>query len=109
MYASNTAHVIRVATGDDDVALRRLAELDSKAPLDGPVLVGEIAGVPVAALALTDDSTIADPFVPSAHLLTTMRMRANGMRAVERTPSLRERIRAAVPVIARTRAGGSSA
>jgi hypothetical protein len=108
MYYSNT-YAIRVATADDEPGLRRLAELDSKAPLVGPVLVGEIAGAPVAALALTDNRTVADPFVPSDHLLATMHMRAKGMRAVERTPSLRERIRAAVPAIARTRDGGAAA
>jgi hypothetical protein len=105
MYASNT-YVVRMATADDDLNLRRLAELDAKAPLRGPVLVGEIAGTPVAALALTDDRVVADPFVPTGHLLATLRVRAKGMRAVERTPLLRERLLAAVPVriAARSRA-----
>jgi hypothetical protein len=96
MYASNT-YVIRLATADDDLTLSRLAQLDSKAPLRGPVLLGEIAGTPVAALGLTDDRVIADPFVPTGHLLASLRVRAKGLRAVERTPVLRERLRAAVP------------
>jgi hypothetical protein len=105
MYASNT-YVIRVATAEDDLSLRRLAQLDSRAPLDGPVLVGEIAGTPVAALAVTDGRVLADPFVPTDHLLATLRVRAKGMRAVQRTPVLRERLRAAVPatVLGRSRA-----
>jgi hypothetical protein len=102
MYASHYA--IRLATADDDVALRHLAELDSTSPLVGPVLVGEISGTPVAAIALNDDRTIADPFIPTDHLVTTLRLRAKGVRAVERTPSLRERIRAAVPGVARAAA-----
>jgi hypothetical protein len=96
MYAPNT-YVIRLATADDDLTLSRLAKLDSKAPLRGPVLLGEIAGAPVAALGLTDDRVIADPFVPTAHLLASLRMRAKGVRAVDTTPALRDRLLAAVP------------
>ena len=102
MYPSHYA--VRLATADDTAALRRLAALDSAAPLDGPVLIGEISGTPVAAIALKDDRTIADPFIATAHLVTTMRLRAKGIRAVERTPSLRVRIRDAVPVPARAAA-----
>ena len=43
MYAADS-YTIRVATDRDAEALRRLAALDSKAPLEGTVLVGEIAG-----------------------------------------------------------------
>jgi hypothetical protein len=102
MYA--THYAIRLATAEDDDALRHLAELDSKTPLDGPVLVGAISGTPVAAISLKDDRAIADPFIPTDHLLATMRLRVKGIRAVERTPSLRERIRAAVPRTARAAA-----
>jgi hypothetical protein len=94
MYASH--YEIRVATADDDIALRHLAESNSKAPLDGPILVGAIAGTPVAAIALNDDRTVADRFIPTEHLLATMRLRAKGMRAVAATPSLRARIRGAL-------------
>ena len=94
MYASN--HVIRMAGDDDALALRRLAKLDSRAPLAGPVLVGEIGGTPVAAISLIDDRTIADPFIPTDHLLIALRARAKGVRAVEHTPALRDRLRAGV-------------
>ena len=94
MYAANT-YVVRLATDDDAAALDRLAELDSAPPLAGRVLIGEIAGAPVAALSVDEARTIADPFVPTAHLVATLRARANGMRAVERTPSLRTRLRPA--------------
>jgi hypothetical protein len=104
MYASTT-HAIRLATDDDAAALRRLAALDSQRPLSGPVLVGEIGGATVAALSLSDGRTIADPFVPTAHLLASLRVRATGLLAVERTPSLRRRLRDAVPVAARRPAG----
>jgi hypothetical protein len=96
MYAANS-YTIRAATDEDAEALRRLAALDSKAPLEGTVLVGEIAGTPAAALSLGDDRAIADPFTPTAHLLATLRVRAQALHAVDRTPSLRERLIAALP------------
>jgi hypothetical protein len=54
------SYTIRVATDEDAEALRRLAALDSKAPLEATVLVGEIAGTPAAAISLGDDRAIAD-------------------------------------------------
>jgi hypothetical protein len=96
MYLANS-YAIRIATSQDVEVLRRLAELDSKAPLEGPVLVGEIAGTPAAAISLSDDRTVADPFKPTGHLTATLRVRAQALRAVERQPSLRERLLAGLP------------
>jgi hypothetical protein len=50
------AYVIRQATVDDEGVLRRLAALDSRPPLVGPVLIGEIGGTPAAAVSLADGS-----------------------------------------------------
>jgi hypothetical protein len=97
MYAANT-YVIRLATDGDDVALRRLAQLDSSRPLSGQILIGEIGGVPAAALSLTDRRTIADPFVGTTHLVAAMRSRAIGLSAYERTPALRERLLAGLRI-----------
>jgi hypothetical protein len=66
---SPTTYTIRVATHDDDAALRRLAEIDSRDPLRaGPVLVGELDGKPEVALSLTDGRAIANPFLPTGAL-----------------------------------------
>jgi hypothetical protein len=108
MYAANS-YVLRLATEADAEALRRLAELDSQAPLQGSILIGELHGEPVAALSLTDDRAIADPFRPTAHLLATMRVRAGGLKAVKDMPSLRERLLAGLPIAYRGRAAGRSA
>ena len=92
MYAANT-YKIRMATEDDAFVLRRLAELDSQRPLAGDrILVGEIAGAPAAALSLATGQAVADPFKPTANLVATLRMRATGVIAAERTP-LRDRLR----------------
>ena len=50
---SATTYTIRIATADDESALRRLAELDSgSAHAAGPYLVGEVDGTLQAALSL---------------------------------------------------------
>src|SRR3954451_15207246 len=102
MYFANT-YAIRIATAADADALRRLAEIAEAPPLEGAVLVGELRGAPIAALALGDGRTVSDPYVPTAHLLATMRVRAEGVRAFERTPSLRERMLAGLPAGYRAR------
>jgi hypothetical protein len=57
---------IRIASPEDDGALRRLAELDSAAPLSGRVLLAERDGMAVAAIALESGTVIADPFEHTA-------------------------------------------
>ena len=98
MYAAANTYVLRLATAADADTLRRLADLDSQRPLEGDILIGELHGDPVAALSLTDDRAIADPFRPSAHVLATMRVRAKALRAAEAMPSLRERLLAGLPL-----------
>jgi hypothetical protein len=107
MFAANTYN-LRLATQDDADALRRLAELDSGAPLAGRVLIGEIAGSPAAALSLNDDRVIADPFRRTDHLVACLRIRAGAIRAHESTPSLSERMRAALRPRAESDGTGSS-
>ena len=93
-----SANSIRYATPRDTDALSRLAELDSQKPLDGRVLVARHDGTPAAALSLDDGRVIADPFQRTAHQVATLRMRAGAIRAFEITPSVRERMLAALPL-----------
>ena len=96
MFAANT-HVIRLANDEDAVGLRRLAELDSQRPLAGRALIGEIDGTPAAAVSLADGRVIADPFRNTVALVSYLRVRAQALQTYEATPSLRERLRAALP------------
>ena len=66
---------IRAATPADADALRRLAELDSARPLTGVVLVAEVGGAPLAAVALGSGAAISDPFEPSAGAVEALRLR----------------------------------
>jgi hypothetical protein len=101
MFSSN-AYTIRLATEDDAPALRRLSALDSRPPLTRPVLIGDVDGAPAAALSLADGGFAADPFVPTGPLAVHLRLRARGLLAHDREPSLAGRIRAALrPAAAR--------
>ena len=95
MFAAHT-YVIRLAGDADEAPLERIAQLDSAAPLEHPVLVGEIGGRVAAALDLDTGRAIADPFVRTAHLLAHLRVRAAAFEASLRTPDVADRIREAM-------------
>ena len=90
------AYIIRLAGDYDERELARLAEIDSAAPLEHPILLGEIGGRPAAALDLDTGRAVADPFVATADLLDHLRLRAGTYDAPARRPGLAERIQAAM-------------
>lgn len=59
-------------------------------------LPGEIAGCPAAALSLTDGRVVADPFRRTDHLVACLHLHARALRAYEQTPSVADRVRAAI-------------
>lgn len=67
---------LRFAFPDDELALARLAVLDSSAALAGPVLLAEVGGELWAALSLKDGRVIADPFRRTTALVELLRARA---------------------------------
>jgi hypothetical protein len=69
--------LLRTARADDDADLVCLAALDSARPLAGPALVAEENGAIVAAVCLSTGRAVADPFVPSLHLVDLLRRHAS--------------------------------
>ncbi|MEA2198732.1 MAG: hypothetical protein QOJ25_2783 [Solirubrobacteraceae bacterium] len=68
---------IRPAYADDDLALVRLAALDSaEGPPPAPRVVAEVDGELRAAVSLEDGSAIADPFFASADIVRLLRAHA---------------------------------
>jgi len=65
---------------DDGATLARLAERDSKQPLDGPVIGVEVENQLLAAISLSSGRTIADPFVRTGELTDLLRARAAQLR-----------------------------
>jgi hypothetical protein len=78
--------LLRTARADDDVDLLRLAALDGARPLAGPALIAEENGVVVAALCLSTGRAVADPFVPSLHLVELLRQQAARRQAPADAP-----------------------
>jgi hypothetical protein len=88
---------IRPAYADDELAVARLAALDSArdAP-PAPLLVAEVDGALRVALSLRDGSAIADPFFPTADILTLVRARAASVTGATRRRRPHYRLRYAL-------------
>jgi hypothetical protein len=82
---------LRHATTDDEQALRRLAALDSTRLGDGPFLVAETDADVVAALSLSDGTSIADPFRHTAELVELLRAHGAARASRERRRRMRPR------------------
>ncbi|HWE34916.1 MAG TPA: hypothetical protein VG410_15595 [Solirubrobacteraceae bacterium] len=86
---------IRPAYADDELALRRLAVLDSADAVPPvPLLLAELDGQLRVALSLADGSAIADPFVRTAGALELLRLRARAEAATQPRRARRRRFRA---------------
>src|SRR3954447_27052925 len=88
--------LLRAAGPGDARDLDRLARLDSSTPLRGDVLVAEEDGVVRAALSLAGGRAVADPFVPTGHVLALLREHA----ALRRAPAPAVRGRRLLPRLA---------
>jgi hypothetical protein len=95
VYPANSP-LIRPAVPADAHALRRLAVATGRSPLTGRVLVAEVRGALVAAISREEDRVILDRTRVPAHVAAMLRVRAQGLDAVEREPDLAERLREAV-------------
>jgi hypothetical protein len=92
MNVTHTQITIRSEFADDELALRRLAVLDSATEVPAhPLLVAEIDGELRAVLSLHDGTVIADPFVPTASALELLRVRADALTQRPRARRLRSR------------------
>jgi hypothetical protein len=92
---------IRAATDADASALLRLARLDSSRALTGTIILAEEDGEIVAALAVEDGASIANPFRATAPIAAMLRLRAAQLRE----PAPRRR----APFLRRLRPGTSTA
>ncbi len=80
---------VRLAAYSDSPALLRLAGLDSAVLPGGPLVLAEVGGEVVAALALESRRAIADPFRHTAALLEMLNLRAEQIRRESRAPARR--------------------
>jgi hypothetical protein len=80
------AVTIRRAGADDERALQRLADLDSTRVPDGPILMAEIAGQPVAAISVLSGESFADPFILTLELRRLLELRASQLHLSSHKP-----------------------
>jgi hypothetical protein len=71
---------IRPAKPGDRSTIARLAALDSQEIPDGPLLLGEVGGEPWAAVSPDGAIALADPFRPSADVVSLLHARARQLR-----------------------------
>jgi hypothetical protein len=84
--------VLRRAAAEDELALARLARLDSAPRPAGEMLVAEVEGKILAAVPFGGGRAIADPFQPTADLVDLLQARVeliSPQRARTRRPKLR--------------------
>lgn len=79
---------IRPAFGDDAVAIRRLAALDSAPIPPQPLLLAEVDDEPRAAISLLTGAVIADPFELTDELVALLRLHAAQRTARAQSPAL---------------------
>lgn len=91
---TDSSITIRLATEDDTLALRRLAQLDGARLPEGDLLVVEADGEIRAALRVSDSAYVADPFFPSRELVGMLDTRAKAIRrtTLSRTERARTRL-----------------
>jgi hypothetical protein len=76
---------LRFASAADQTRLERLAALDSSTCPAPPVLLAEVDGQLLAALALSDGAVVADPFSPTLDLIDLLCARARQLEGNSRT------------------------
>jgi hypothetical protein len=74
---------VRQSHTADERALARLAALDSSSPPRGPALIAEADSRMLAALPLGSGRAIADPFEPTAELVTLLELRRSQIEAAD--------------------------
>jgi len=87
--ADEQSVTIRRGFPEEEAVVRKLSRLDSRAPLEGPWLLAEVAGQPLAAISLASRDVVADPFSHTDDLVELLRARAGHLLASRRIGSRR--------------------
>jgi hypothetical protein len=98
MFNAN-AFTIRPAHESDEPTLVWLAALASQPAVRRPALIGDIDGMPAAAISLVDGRVVTDPFRPAAGLDAHLRLHRSGWRAPGRQDAARKHLRAVLPFL----------
>jgi hypothetical protein len=94
------AFTIRPAQPADEPTLRWLARLADQPALPRPALIGDIDGLPAAAISVADGRVVADPYRRTGALAARLRLHRSGWRPQRSPEALREQVRALIPLLA---------
>lgn len=97
--ATGDGLIIRRSREEDAAAIERLRQLDSQRAPAGELMLAEVGGELVAAVAVAGDQIIADPFRRTAHVVELLRVslaqrdaRRTGRRSWSQVPRVRRRV-----------------
>jgi hypothetical protein len=93
------AYTIRAAHESDEPTLGWLAQLAAQPAVRRPALIGDIDGLPAAAISLVDGRLVADPFRPTAALGAHLRLQRSGWRPRGGRDATRRHMRALLPFL----------
>jgi hypothetical protein len=88
---------VRRAQESDEPTLAWLGARSSQPALRRPALIGDLDGLPVAAISLLDGRVTEDPFTPAAGIVPYLRLHRSGWRVRHRREMTRQQVRAALP------------
>jgi hypothetical protein len=91
------AFTIRPAAKPDDATLAWLSALAGEPALRRPALIGDVDGIPTAAISQLDGRVVADPVRPAPGLTAQLRLHRSGWRVGARREAARRHVRAALP------------
>jgi hypothetical protein len=76
----NSTLALRIADRDEAGVVRRLSDLDSAEPLEEPVLLALVDGEAVAAVSLSDERVVANPFLSTTDAVALLGLRISQLR-----------------------------
>lgn len=94
-----SAYTIRPAQESDEPTLRWLGALAGEPAVQRPALIGDIDGLPAAAISRADGRVVADPFQPTAALRERLRLHRSGWRGHAGREPTRRQVLAVIPFL----------
>jgi hypothetical protein len=94
---NSNAYSVRRATPADAPTLAWLAALAGKPAPRLPALIGDVDGMPAAAIGQVDGCVVADPFRSTPGLVTQLRLHRSGWRGRPGRDAIATQVRAVIP------------
>jgi hypothetical protein len=94
---NSNAYTVRRGTPADAPTLAWLGALAGKPAVRLPTLIGDVDGMPAAAISQMDGRVVADPFHSTPGLVTQLRLHRSGWRGRPARAELAAQLRTVIP------------